>query len=358
MHLQRLRVSHLRSLAQIDLELGPQLNVFVGANGAGKTSVLEAVYLLSRGRSFRAGQADVLPTFGHDSLHVYGEVVDDHGAIHRLGLGRDHGRWQIQVQGVAKKSRAALLRHCPVVCFEPGSHALIAGGSDGRRRFADWGVFHVEHTFLAHWQRYQRALQQRNALLRQAAADHELLPWEAEMTDAAAAMDVARNAYLTPFGERLADEVAVLIPALGEVQLHYSRGWDSAMAFDTCLVQSRPRDRARGHTTLGAHRADWRLQFARAPAREHLSRGQEKLVVLACILAQARLYAELTGHWPIVCLDDLGSELDADRRASLIQRLLISGAQVWITATESSADLAGSGARLFHVEHGTIQAAR
>lgn len=355
MHLQRLRVSYLRVLAQVDLKLGPQLNIFVGANGAGKTSILEAVFLLSRGRSFRAGHADVLPMFGHDSLQIYGEVVDGDGNSHRLGLGRQGSRWQVQVDGVARRSRAALLQYCPVVCFEPGSHALIAAGSEGRRRFADWGVFHVEPTFLTHWQRYQRALQQRNSLLRTDAAIRELVPWEVEMMGAAAEVDPAREAYLKRLQSLLGEEVAALVPALGAATLHYSRGWEPERPLDECLTECRARDRARGHTTLGAHRADWRLEFAQAPAREHLSRGQEKLVVLALILAQARLYAEDAGHWPIVCLDDLASELDADRRGSLIQRLLASGAQVWITATERSADFAGATTRLFHVEHGVVR---
>lgn len=356
MHLQRLRVSRLRSLAQVDLELGPQLNVFVGPNGAGKTSILEAVFLLSRGRSFRVGHADVLPMLGHDSLQIYGEVVDGCGGGHRLGLGRHGGRWQVQVDGTQRKSRAALLQYCPVVCFEPGSHALIAGGSEGRRRFADWGVFHVEHGYLTHWQRYQRALQQRNSLLRGDASDQELAPWETEMSAAAVEIDAARATYLASFEARLSEEIGTLAPALGASALHYSRGWEPLMALEQCLARSRSRDRARGHTTLGAHRADWRLEFAQAPAREHLSRGQEKLVVLACILTQAWLHAKSAGHWPIVCLDDLGSELDVDRRATLIQRLLASGAQVWITATELTTDLVGEQTQLFHVEHGAVRA--
>lgn len=356
MHLHRLRVNHLRVLAQVDLELGPQLNVFVGANGAGKTSILEAVYLLSRGRSFRAGSADVVTTIGRDDLQIYGEVARGAGAGHRLGLGRQGGRWRVQVDGIARRSRAALLQYCAVVCFEPGSHALIAAGSERRRRFVDWGVFHVEHGFLVHWRRYQRALQQRNSLLRHGESDRELIPWEMEMAAAAIEIDAARAAYLQRLESRVGEEVAALAPTLGSSVLHYARGWDAGESLETCLRASRGRDRARGHTTIGAHRADWQLEFARAPAREHLSRGQEKLVVLACILAQCRLYGDGSGHWPIVCLDDLGSELDADRRGFLIERLLGTGAQVWITATESRADFAGEKARLFHVEHGDVHA--
>ncbi|MDN5923972.1 MAG: AAA family ATPase, partial [Xanthomonadales bacterium] len=218
-HLQRLRASHLRALSEIDLEPSPQINYLVGANGAGKTSVLEAIFLLSRGRTFRGGSAEVLTQHGHEGFHVYGEVDDGHGAQHRLGLGRLNHRWSIQVDGLPKTSRSALLAYCPVVCFDPGSHALISGAAEGRRRFADWGVFHVEHDFLGHWQRFQRALSQRNALLRQASPDRELGPWEIEMASAAQAIDALRGQYLTQFSACLAFEIERLVPALGAMQL-------------------------------------------------------------------------------------------------------------------------------------------
>mgnify|MGYP006207275865 FL=1 len=121
--------------------------------------------------------------------------------------------------------------------------------------------------------------------------------------------------------------------------------------------RARDRDRAAGYTTVGPHRADWRIDYSALPQRETLSRGQAKLTALACLLAQAQDFARRRGEWPIVALDDLASELDRHHQRRTLERLLASGAQVFITGTEPPAGLAGTGVAptLFHVEHGAVQ---
>ena len=244
-----------------------------------------------------------------------------------------------------------------MVCFEPGSHALIAGGAEERRRFLDWGVFHVEHGFQSAWQRYQRALKQRNSLLRSPSALDAALfaPWELELDQTAALIDAARQAYLERLRPYLAAELAAVVPELGQSALRYRRGWsDDAPLLDQLTAQ-RERDRARGHTSLGSHRADWSIVMEHAPLREHLSRGQEKLAALSCLLAQATVYAEQhAGEWPIVCLDDLASELDQAHQAAIVGRLTAAGVQVLITGTELPTALKDTPHRLFHVEQGQV----
>ncbi|GLQ97966.1 hypothetical protein GCM10007863_23860 [Dyella mobilis] len=249
-----------------------------------------------------------------------------------------------------------LVRECAVVCFEPGSHALIAGGAEERRRFLDWGVFHVEHEFLATWRRYQRALKQRNSLLRKSATTEEALfePWEQEMARAGALIDEWRRRYLELLLPHLRDQAALFLPELGNLELRYRPGWTEGEELLALLAIQRTRDQARGHTTSGAHRAHWSLSFAQAPEREHLSRGQEKLVALACLLAQARLDAQIRGEWPIVCLDDLASELDQAHQASVVESLKGTPAQVLVTGTDTPGALERVPARVFHVEQGRL----
>jgi len=243
-----------------------------------------------------------------------------------------------------------------VVSFDPGSHALIAGAAEERRRFLDWGVFHVEHGYLRLWNRYQRALKQRNSLLRSDQADQSALyePWEAELTATATAIDEARAAYLQRMEAQLHLYAQQLLPELGSVQLSYRRGWPQESGLLEQLVSLRMRDRVRGHTSIGVHRADWSVAFEHAPAREHLSRGQEKLTAVVCLLAQAALYAQDHGDWPIVCLDDLASELDQDHQAALIRLLDQQQAQVWITGTDAPASLKQHNPAVFHVEQGQV----
>ncbi|HEV2680458.1 MAG TPA: DNA replication/repair protein RecF [Rhodanobacter sp.] len=355
MRLEQLRMRGLRCLTDIGIALDPGINVFVGANGAGKTSVLEAVFLLSHARSFRSGAKEALLQRGTTQLSIFAELRHLNERTCRLGLGRDGSRWEAKVDG-ANVAIGQLVRECAVVCFEPGSHALIAGAAEERRRYLDWGVFHVEHDFLSSWRRYQRALKQRNSLLRAAstAADELFASWEVELAQTAHQLDRQRSAYLDLLRPKLLASMAGVLPELGTPELRYRRGWSDEQDLARQLREQRGRDLARGHTTLGAHRADWSIAFEHAPLREHLSRGQEKLTALACMLAQAELYAEHRGEWPIVCLDDLASELDQAHQSAVVAQLTAANAQVLLTGTELPQALQPLPARVFHVEQGQL----
>lgn len=358
MHIRRLQIQCLRSLDDVRLELDAGINLIIGPNGAGKSSVLEAVYLLSHGRSFRSGARDALVQRECDRMSVYAEVVDVSASVHRLGLGRQGHRWQVHLDGESSRTLGDLVAHCAVICFEPGSHALIAGPGEERRRYLDWGVFHVEQAFLQHWRRYQRALRQRNALLRHAGMGGDpaaLDAWESELSQSGEHIAQARASYVEQLTPHLERQLLALLPELGAMALDYRRGWSEEQSLAESLAQRRERDSYRGHTAVGPHRADWSVGFEHAPSREHLSRGQEKLCAMACLLAQGHLYAERHGHWPIFCLDDLASELDAHHQSSVVRSLSSVEAQVLVTGTEPVAAMQDVEARVFHVEHGRIK---
>ncbi|MDO1529416.1 DNA replication/repair protein RecF [Fulvimonas sp. R45] len=355
MRLERLRIQGLRCLADAELQLGDGLHMLAGANGAGKTSVLEAAFLLSHGRSFRSGARDALLQRGAVTLSVFGEWRRADDRLLRLGLGRNGNRWEARIDGEGA-NLGELVQACAVVCFEPGSHALIAGSAEERRRFLDWGVFHVEHAFLPVWRRYQRALKQRNSLLRSSDPGDDALfaPWEAELVQCARQIDGWRSAYLQALSPHLQRQATRLLPELGPLECRYRRGWADDRDLGEVLASQRGRDVGRGHTGQGAHRADWAIVFEQAPMREHLSRGQEKLTAMACLLAQAALFAERNGEWPLVCLDDLASELDEPHQHAVLDLLQSSGAQVLVTGTDVPAPMRGLPVRVFHVEHGQI----
>ncbi|QWT19534.1 DNA replication/repair protein RecF [Bacillus sp. NP157] len=352
-----MRIAGLRCLEAVSLVPAPGINVFVGDNGAGKTSILEAAFLLSHGRSFRAGSRDVLLKRGSNSLSVFAEVNSGHDQTRRLGLGREGSRWQARVDGDAV-SLGALVQECAVVCFEPGSHDLIAGASEERRQFLDWGLFHVEHGFVNQWRRYQRALKQRNALLRGGPPlDPGLIePWESELASSGEALSAYRAGYLDRLVPHIQAFMANMLPELGTFALRYKPGWDESTDLATTLVERRGRDLGRGHTTAGPHRADFTIAFEQAPLREHLSRGQEKLCALACLLGQAALHAEIRGEWPVVCLDDLASELDRTHQEWVVAQLLGRDVQVLVTGTEVPQALSSQPATVFHVEQGGVTA--
>ncbi|HUW52473.1 MAG TPA: DNA replication/repair protein RecF [Rhodanobacter sp.] len=355
MWVEQLRVRGLRCFREASFTLDPSINVLVGDNGSGKSSVLEAVFLLSHARSFRSGATEALLQRGSSAMSVFAELRHHDNRTCRLGLGRERSRWEAKADGQVV-TIGQLVGKCAVVCFEPGSHALIAGAADERRRFLDWGVFHVELEFLPDWRRYQRALKQRNSLLRSAASQDEELfaPWEAELAQTAQRIDAQRRAYLNLLRPKLSASAQGLLPELGPLELRFRRGWPEEQELRQLLREHRGRDQARGHTTMGAHRADWAIAFERAPLREHLSRGQEKLTALACMLAQAELFADQRGEWPIVCLDDLASELDQTHQSAVIAQLRSAQAQVLLTGTEAPQSLKAVPARVFHVEQGRL----
>ena len=356
MELRQLRIENLRALECVDFAPAPRWNLFLGPNGAGKTSLLEAVFLLSHGRSFRHGARDALVREGASGYAVFAEVSTASN-LHRVGIARSGPRTEARVSGQAVPA-AELLRHVAVLCFEPGSHELISGGAEERRQFVDWGVFHVEHDFLPVWRRYQRVLKQRNAALRTAVRDTDLDVWDSELAHAAVALTRMRRRYFEALQPLLLTSLRDLLDALGEPTLSFSDGCDPDRPLQETLAIRRDRDRARGHTTAGPHRADFSLGFERARRREHLSRGQEKLCAFACLLAQARLFRNGRGEWPIFCLDDLASEVDSVNRQKILSAAHASGAQILATGTTEPEGFSRlqAPARRFHVEQGHLEA--
>ncbi|MBB5015555.1 DNA replication/repair protein RecF [Rehaibacterium terrae] len=355
MHLTRLQFARLRCFDEVALEaLEAGVVLFTGANGAGKTSVLEAVHLLGYGRSFRGRVRDGLIRSGAADLQVYAEWRGGNdGRLHRAGLQHAGRHWAARLDGEAVATLADLCAAFAVVTFEPGSHELIAGGAEHRRRFLDWALFHVEPTFLPVWRRFARALKQRNALLKSGPVPAALEPWDRELGEAGEQLTRLRLGFLDCLRPALVETADEFLPELGTADLGFHPGWRrEELPLHDALVLSRERDLLLGHTTVGPQRADWQVRYAGLPGRESLSRGQEKLTALACVLAQAREFARARGEWPVICLDDLASELDRPHQEQVLRVLLSSGAQVLLTGTDPPPALRAldAPAQWFHVE--------
>lgn len=362
MLIRRLALHQLRRFSAVDLSLQPGLNLLTGDNGAGKTSVLEALHLMAYGRSFRGRVRDGLVRQGQEALEIFVEW-DEQRANHpphrrKAGLRHSGQDWKGRLDGEDVAQLGNLCAALAVVTFEPGSHALVSGGGEPRRRFLDWGLFHVEPDFLSLWRRYSRALKQRNALLKQGGPSRMLNTWDHELAEAGEPLTSRRQHYLERLQQRTVALAASLAPQLGIQALELSPGWRRhELPLADALLLARERDRQAGYTSVGPHRADWSVDFHSIPGRDALSRGQAKLTALACLLAQAEDYAEQRGEWPVIALDDLASELDRTHQARVLERLLSGPAQIFITATETPAALQElTHIARFHVEHAQIVA--
>ena len=371
MEVVRLDISNLRRFDQVQLRPAAGLNLITGDNGAGKSSVLEALHLMAYGRSFRGRVRDGLVRSSHAALEVFVEWREGIGSrsdfavvegapqerLRRAGLRHTGQEWSGRLDGQSVDQLGELCAALAVVTFEPGSHALVSGSSDSRRRYLDWGLFHVEHEFMSTWRRYSRALKQRNALLKTRASGAQLDAWDRELAESGEPLSGFRESYLRSLEPGFVRLCAELSPALGEASVAYLPGWRrDELPLADALLLARPRDLQAGFTSVGPHRSDWRIGFSSLPGREALSRGQAKLAALCALLAQADHLAAINHEWPVVALDDLSSELDRHHQQRVLGYLLDSGAQVFVTGTDAPPALRtlGREATVFHVEHGLV----
>lgn len=359
MLITQLQARDFRLFENLRLEAHPHFNLITGANGAGKTSLLEALHTLGRGGSWRVLPQQLVRD-GSQAWQVEGRIADPSGAPpEALKITwRERELWIRR--GESELALSELVRLLPLQVFDPGMHRVLEEGPGIRRRVLDWGVFHVEHEFLATWRRMRRALRQRNALLRDGGADRLLAPWNHELAEAAECFTAMRRGHVAEIEIRSQELLAKLLP--GERwQLRYAQGWDADRSYLEVLEAGIERDRRHGLTTSGPQRAE--LGFYVAPGQDgpsrpvkgRISRGQQKLLIAAFILVQCRIVAERGGRVPVLLLDDFSAELSAEFQARLLGTLLEYPGQKFVTALERSPLLDGvAEAHMFHVEHGVL----
>lgn len=367
MTIKRLQISGVRNLEQVALNHCANINIFTGANGSGKTSILEAIFILARARSFRSSKFSAVIHHLATRCVIYAELAD----CGSIGVMRSRNEQQLfKVNGNPVHSASQLADALPLQLIDADSFSLLEGGPKVRRQFLDWGVFHVEPEFLFHWRRIQKALKQRNSVLRRSGGnnasanngritDQDLAPWDAELVQCAEAVDAMRARYLRRLEPHFLYLLDTLV-ALKNPELHYKRGWQDNLPLAQALERDRERDRQHGSTHSGPQRADIAIRVDGRPAEEVLSRGQEKLMACALRLAQGVLLHELTGKTCIYLVDDLPAELDMRHRQILCQQLSTMRSQVFVTATEAESlqDCwpATADTQWFHVEHGQVSA--
>jgi DNA replication and repair protein RecF len=350
-----LTLRDLRCIEQAELSLHPGRNLIWGGNGSGKTSLLEGIFLLGRGRSFRTRNSERLVRHGQERLVVFGRAESSgpmrNGLLHALGVEvhrREGTRARIDATPVG--SLADLSRVFPVQVIDPEIHKLIEEGGRRRRRWLDWAVFHVEPQFADWWVRYARTVRQRNAALRERGGSTQ--PWDVEVAALGERISEARRAVVEQMQPYWREVVAGLDCPVGE--LHYFRGWGAQHSLAEALEASRVRDELRGLTHMGPHRADVLIRVGGRLAREVLSRGQQKLMAVALTLAQLRLLKEVSGTTPTLLLDDPAAELDSEHLGHFVCQIAPLGCQLVITSLRPETPAFGAPDRVFHVEQGRV----
>jgi DNA replication and repair protein RecF len=343
---------NFRCLANAEFEADPHYNLIFGANASGKTSILEALAYLGRGKSFRGASTNKLIRHGEREFVLFGRVAE---GAHATSVGVRNGAagLEVRIDGEGGGGAAALAQVLPLQVIDPDVHNLVAGAPDERRRYLDWVAFHVEHGYLERWRRFRRALKQRNAALRAGAARAAIRGWNAEFCEQSAAIDKGRRFALDAAIEALQE---VGLDLLGsEVRFEYRAGWNEDQELMDVLEAGLERDRQQGSTQAGPHRGDLRLIVDERQARKLVSRGQQKLLACAMILAATETAQTALERPLLLLLDDPAAELDEESLAALMRRVAALGCQVIATSLEAETPVFADSAAMFHVEQGSLR---
>jgi len=350
--LVRFQCTDFRCLESVELEFSPAHNLIYGSNAAGKTSILEAIAYLGRGRSFRGAGNNELVRHGQEDFVLFGKVTTGNREL-SLGVRNGKSGLEVRTDGDRSQSAAPLAEALPLQVVDPDVHELVAGGPEGRRRYIDWVAFHVEPGYLEQWRRFRRALKQRNAGLRSGAGRAALAGWDEEFAALGTALDAARRRMVAIVGPAVETFGKALLGS--GVDIDYLPGWPAGKTLREALEDSTERDRQLASTQSGPQRADLRLHFDERQARKLVSRGQQKLLACAMILAATETVQARLGKRLLLLLDDPAAELDKESVQRLMTAVERLDCQIVATTLDPNQPLFSDQPTLFHVEHGKVQ---
>lgn len=350
MHLELLQVNHVRNLENQKIFPGPGLNQIAGKNASGKTAILESIFILSRGKSFRTPRLQDVMQNGAENLHVSARLnVEKQGQVH-TGIEKGKNESQIRYDGTRINALSEQTRKVPVSLVTQDSHLFITSGPAQRRHWLDWAMFHVEPAYLDQWKSYMRALRHRNALLKRGVSNRDLYrAWEQAMVESGQYLAASRSRFLDQLTGKINEQTEAVFP--GSITLNLSSDWPGNLGSE--FSESWQNDLKNGYTRQGAHNIDIRVKQSGKSITSLFSRGQVKLFMCLLAIAQSGLQADITGVRPVILIDDYKAELDSVACEYLLSQLLNSGSQSFITDTEffnKNSSIYG----LFHVERGMV----
>ncbi len=349
MIIQELKINNLRNLSSVAMELSTGLNLIVGPNASGKTSLIESVYLLGRGKTFRGPRQENIIQDGKEQATIFANMAGQKRET--IGLIKSRKGMEISINGNRQCKVSTLANHFPLNLITPKTYELIEASPEIRRRFLDWAVFHVEPNYKNIVSSYLKLVKERNHLLKN---DHSLLShWEASIEKQADSITKYRKGYLkklTPYF----NEVVQRYRKMPQLLILYHQGSDASQSLSAVLASKREIDISRGFTSAGPHRADLKILVDGKMAKYRLSRGEQKIATVALILAQIKLLKQQANKQPLLLIDDLAAELDEKNRETTLSLVRDIDIQVLLTSTSKEIIPLSGDEKTFHVEQGVV----
>lgn len=356
MSLNTFKISNFRNLIAAELIFDSGFNVISGHNGSGKTSLLEAIYFLTHGRSFKTNSINRIINNEAPSFTLFANFFNETKTTTQAGVTRNrNGEIKIRINGEDNKGVIDLISLQPLLLLNPFTFQLLDAGPIYRRQFIDWGLFHVEHHFILGWRRVQRALKQRNSALKNKEQAHQAKVWDSEFVTASNTLNKQRKGYLEQLKPIFLKIIADLTP-YQDITIQYNSGWDEDAGLQEVLNRSFERDCLLGYTQYGPQKADIIIKCNTIPAAEVCSRGEQKLLVYALKLAQGMYLQQVANKDSIYLIDDLSAELDENNQERLFHTLAQLKTQVITTSVVGQPRfLQGHKAKLFNIQKGIIE---
>ena len=356
MFIKKLRLHEFRNIKNKEFIFDNKINIFYGQNGAGKTSILEAIYFLSSGKSFRKGNFKNLINFNANSLTVYLECNnsdENNTQPHVFAISKEKsGKWKGQKNNNPIKKQSDITHALPVIAIDPEVYRLVDFGPLYRRNFLDWLVFHVKHDYLILWKKTHKCVKQLNVLYKSKASKEEIYPWEKTFIQYSEQLNEIREGFFNEIKPKIIQLSLYMQEEITDLNIEYKKGWSEDINLAGQLNKDRIKNLRYGQLQHGPQKMDIKISVGKHQASQTLSRGQKKILSMTFYMAYIDLILNSTNKTPVLCLDDFDAEIDKEKLFKAAQFFKDKKTQIFITSVQKKKiSKVFPDAQMFHVKH-------
>ena len=353
MWINKIKLNNFRNYNKEEIRLEKNINIFYGENAQGKTNIIEAIFLCSMGKSFRAKKDTEMILLNEENatIEIEFQKLDREGKI-KIEL---YNKKNVYVNGIKIKKLSELLGNINVVIFTPDDINILKGGPQNRRRFLDIMISQLKPNYMYNLNLYLKTLEQRNNYLRQIREENkkeELLEiWDQKLAEYAINIYNYRKEFINKINKKIKNIHNEITDNKEEIEVEYITECTSKEEYLNLLKQRRKLDIIKGFTTKGVHRDDFVIYINKKRLEIYGSQGQHRTAILSLKLSELNIIEEEIGEKPVLLLDDFMSELDEKRRNHFLNK--IENTQVIITCTDKI-DIENKNILIYNVKEGKV----